>query len=141
VKVKPKGTKYRNLFARGGVIYFERRLHGGGRVKKSLDTADWQVAAERRDAFEALKGIGKPRRFLGEMPCLGEFAVRYLAEDTSHLAPTTRQDRKLILRPDGTVLRLLGATRLDALTPALLREWWNAEVTARGRSSPTYGSL
>jgi len=38
VKVKPKGTKYRNLFARGGVIYFERRLRGGRRVKKSLES-------------------------------------------------------------------------------------------------------
>ncbi|HBZ68999.1 MAG TPA: hypothetical protein DEP35_04325, partial [Deltaproteobacteria bacterium] len=36
-----------------------------------------------------------------------------------------------------TELRLLGATRLDAPTPALLREWWNAEVTTRGRSTKT----
>jgi integrase len=134
VKSKPKGARYRNLFARGDVIYYERVV-GGKRIRRSCETADWAFAAQVRDAFEQRKGIGRLPVLPAEAPRLDEFSLRYLAEDTSHLAPTTQQDRKLVLRPDGPVIRSLGARRLDALTPAVLREWWNAEVTGAGRST------
>ena len=39
MKRKPKSPKYRNLFARGGVIYYQRRANGR-RIKLSTKTAD-----------------------------------------------------------------------------------------------------
>ena len=44
MKRKPSGRKYRNLTARGPVIYFERVV-GGRRIRFSCDTDDWQAAA------------------------------------------------------------------------------------------------
>ena len=87
MKAKPKGARYRNLFARGGAIYYERVV-GGKRIRRSCETADWAFAAQVRDAFEQRKGIGRLPVLPAEAPRLDEFALRYLAEDTSHLAPT-----------------------------------------------------
>ncbi len=39
MKRKPKSPKYRDLFARGGVIYYQRRANGR-RIKLSTKTAD-----------------------------------------------------------------------------------------------------
>ncbi len=89
---RPKGAKYRNLTRCGGVIYYERLAHGR-RIRLSCKTDSWDDAASFRDAFEAHKGIGCVP-FLYEMPRLAEFAARYLAEDTAHLAPTTRGHRR-----------------------------------------------
>ena len=48
MKRKPSGAKYRNLTARGGVIYYQRDV-GGRRVRFSCQTDDWEVAASVRD--------------------------------------------------------------------------------------------
>jgi hypothetical protein len=53
-----------------------------------------------------------------------KFAARYLEEDTTHLAPTTRSDRERQLGPEGALVRFFGGRRLDEVTPSLLREWW-----------------
>ncbi len=45
MRVKPKGAKYRNLFARGGIIYYQRCV-GQRQVRFSCKTRDWQLAAE-----------------------------------------------------------------------------------------------
>jgi hypothetical protein len=116
MKAKPRGPKYRNLTLRGGVIYYERLAHGR-RIRISTKTASWEDASAFRDAFEAHKGIGKVPFFAGEVPRFSEFAARYLAEDTSHLASTTRGDRARYLRPSGPVVAPLGAWRLDEITP------------------------
>ena len=39
MKRKPSGQKYKNLFARSGVIYYQRRV-GGKRVRFSCNTND-----------------------------------------------------------------------------------------------------
>ena len=44
MKSKPKGPKFRNLTARAGVIYYQRRVHGK-RVRFSCQTDDWERAA------------------------------------------------------------------------------------------------
>ena len=44
MKRKPSSAKYRNLFARGGVIYYQRRV-GGKRIRFSCKTDDWPEAA------------------------------------------------------------------------------------------------
>ncbi len=59
MKSKPKGAKYRNLTARSGVIYYERKVDGR-RIRFSTTTADWNEAASVRDLYEQRKGIGSP---------------------------------------------------------------------------------
>jgi hypothetical protein len=126
VKRKPPGQKYRNLTARGGVIYYQRRV-GGTRVRFSCNTNDWQEAAAVARLYEERKGIGRLPFVAVEVPTFREFAKRYLEEDTAHLAPTTLTDRKRYLDPDGRLLSALGSLRLDEIDPPRLREWWNAE--------------
>jgi integrase len=136
MKPKPKGPKYRNLFARGGVIYYQREVRGA-RIRFSCDTAEWDVAAAVRDLYEQRKGIGRLAAPLLEVPTLAAFAKRYLEEDTSHLAETTQRDRVSQLRADGPLLSFLGARRLDEITAPLLREWWSAKILGRGLSTKT----
>ena len=85
---KPRGAKYRNLHARGGVIYYERVV-AGKRRKISTKTSDWHEAAAFRDLFEQKKNIGVGVPML-DVPTFAEFAERYLAEHTGHLADTSR---------------------------------------------------
>jgi hypothetical protein len=100
VKRRPHSPRYRNLTARGGVVYYER-LVGGRRRRFSCHTDDWDTAVAVRDLYEERMGIGKVPFYTGEVPRFREFAVRYLDEDTSHLAPTTRSDRRGHLRDEG----------------------------------------
>jgi integrase len=136
MRKKPKGQRYRNLIARRGAIYYER-LWNGRRYCFSTRTADWDQAAAVRDLYEERKGIGKTLFFVGQIPKFGEFAQRYLEEDTAHLASTTRKDRRSYLREDGPLLGFFGQRKLNDIFPALLREWWNQEVIVAGRSTRT----
>ena len=133
---KPKGTTYRNLSARSGAIYYER-VWKGRRFCFSTKTTDWDQAAAVRDLYEERKGIGQSLRILVDVPTFEEFARRYLAEDTHHLAPTSRYERELALKADGPIISFFGSYRLDDLTSALVREWWTLEVQGRGRSTKT----
>ena len=136
MKRHPKRAKYRNLSARTGSIYYER-VWNGQRHCFSTKTTDWDMAASVRDLYEEKKGIGKTPFFAGEIPKFETFTQRYLDEDTSHLAPTTRKDRRSYLREDGPLLGYFGQRKLDNIYPALLREWWNQEVLRAGRSTRT----
>ena len=137
---RPKGEKYRGLYKRGIVIYFERE-HRGQRVKFSCNTSDWTEAVAYRDAWlEKYKG-----RRPSEIPTLAAFAARYLTEDIDTLAATTQQDRRRHLAAEPfnasgkmpPILPTLGHHRLDAITPAILREWWGIAVEGRGRKVKT----
>jgi integrase len=137
VKRKPTGLKYRNLHARSDSIYYER-IYQKKRICLSTKTDDWAEAAAFRDLAEARMGIGRFGVALRvEAPRFAEFAKRYLEEDTSHLAPTTRGERDRMLAEDGPLLPTLGALRLDEITAGRLREWWHAEVTTKVRPSKT----
>jgi len=127
MKAKPKGPKYRNLHARGETIYYEREAHGK-RVKKSLETNDWTAAAARRDLYEESKGITLTGTLPDEVPLFVDFTKRYLEEDTSHLATTTRRHRNSYLRADGPLLSSFGTYHLDEITLPMLREWWNRTI-------------
>jgi hypothetical protein len=74
------------------------------------------------------------------LPSLRTFAQRYLDEDTSHLAPSTKQDRESSLREGGPLLGYFGDAKLDAITSAALREWWSQEIVghrgADGKPAP-----
>src|SRR5262245_4449618 len=123
MKAKPTkdGAKYRNLYSYRGSIWFERVVRGR-RLRVDLETAAWEEAAARRDAYEARRGVAKMRGGpVCKVPTFAEFAQRYLDEDTAHLEPTTRTDRRSHLRTDGVVLRHLGRKRLDEITAAMLR--------------------
>src|SRR5262245_37093750 len=106
MKAKPKGRKYRNLFARGPTIVYERVLPGGRRIKRSLGVDDWNEAAATRDALEAKLGIGGPVLRI-ECPSFAEAAQSYL-DGLAHLSASTREDRGLYLRagrPGGLMQR------------------------------------
>jgi integrase len=138
MKSKPKGAKYRNLTARGGVIYYQRRANGK-RFRFSCSTNDWDEAAAVARLYEERKGIGRLAFAAVEVPTFRDFAKRYVEEDTSHLAPTTRKDRGSYLREDGPLLGFFGAQRLDAIGVPELRAWWNQEVVAATRRTTRTG--
>ena len=131
MKKKPTSRRYRNLVARGNVIYYER-VENGRRVRLSAKTADWDEAASFRDLYEEDK-----KSTLEEAPDFTAFAARYVREDTSHLARTTRSDLDSYLREGGPLIGFFGNHCLDEITVPLLREWWNREVTLAGRSVRT----
>ena len=131
MRKKPTGRRYRNLVARGNVVYYEK-VEKGRRVRFSAKTADWDEAASFRDLYE--KDTGST---LGEVPDFASFAARYVKEDTSHLASTTRSDLDSYLREGGPLIGFFGDTDLDEITVPILREWWNLEVTLAGRSVRT----
>ena len=131
MKKKPTSRRYRNLVARGSVIYYER-VENGRRVRLSAKTADWDEAASFRDLYEEDK-----KSTLEEAPDFTAFSARYVREDTSHLARTTRSDLDSYLREGGPLIGFFGNHRLDEITVPLLREWWNREVTLAGRSVRT----
>ncbi len=136
MKRKPSGPKYRNLFARSGVIYYQRRV-GGKRIRFSCNTDDWQEAAAVARLYEERKGIGRLPFATVEVPTFREFAERYLEEDTGHLAETTLADRRVYLGKKGHLLSAFGDLRLDEIGVPQLRLWWNEHVVAAKRSTKT----
>ena len=135
MKRKPSGSKYRNLIARGGAIYYRRRV-AGKHIRFSCETSDWDAAAKVRDLYEARKHIGLPVAII-ETPKFAEMADRYLKEATAHLAATTLQDRKGLLEESGQLRDYFGTTRIDEIRRPTLLEWWHVEVEAKGRSPKT----
>lgn len=136
---KPRGRKYRNLYARGEVVWFEK-LVNGRRTRRSCKTSDWDLAAAVRDEWE--RQTGASRLPVLAVPTFGELADRYL-EWTSHLAATTREDRTALLRrasgnlSDGSLRAYFGAMPVDEIRKPVLLEWWHAEVEGKGRSQKT----
>ena len=134
--MKPKGRKYRNLYSRGEVIWFEK-LARGRRVRRSCKTTDWDLAAAVRDEWERQSGTS---RLLGvAVPTFSDLADRYL-EWTTHLAPTTQDDRSALLRaaargkPEGALRAYFGQFPVDEIRKPLILEWWHSEVERKGRS-------
>ncbi len=76
-RIAAAGPRYRNLFARGGCIYYVRKV-GARRFKRTLETSSWEEAAARRDAYEQAKGIGRRAFVSGDSPRLADSAKRYL---------------------------------------------------------------
>ena len=138
MRSKPKGPKYRNLTARSGVIYYQRRV-SGKRIRFSCETNDWDAAASVARLYEERKGFGRLPHATVEVPRLAEFAKRYLEEDTAHLAPTTRKDRPSYLREDGPLVGFFGERQIDEIGVPELRAWWNQEVLAAERRSVRTG--
>ncbi|MHC4224916.1 MAG: hypothetical protein ACYSUN_13060, partial [Planctomycetota bacterium] len=127
MKKRPIGKKHRNLTLRGGVIYYER-LVNGRRYRISTMTFDWTEAASVRDLYEQRKGIGGALFYAGEVPRFAEFADRYMAEDTAHLAPSTRRDRGGYLARGERLVDFFGGRKLDEIDGPLIRAFWNQEV-------------
>ncbi len=76
------------------------------------------------------------------MPKFADLADRYL-EWMAHLAPTTQDDRRALLRtasskrPEGALRAYFGRMPVDEIRKPLLLEWWAAEVEGRGRAAKT----
>jgi integrase len=135
MKRRPQGAKYRNLTARGGVIYYERVV-SGKRLRFSTATDDWNAAGAVRDLYEERKRIGTACPIL-ESPRFLEAADRYLREATEHLSASTKEDRNSLLGDGGILTRYFSEMRLDAITRPTLLEWWHAEIEGEGRSHRT----
>ena len=139
MKNKPRGRKYRNLYARKEVIWFERLVHGR-RIRRSCKTNDWDVAVAVRDEYERQTGASRLPGLT--VPKFAELADRYL-EWTNHLAPTTQDDRRSLLRtaslkrPEGALRAYFGRLPVDEIRKPLLLEWWAAEVEGKGRAAKT----
>ncbi len=133
---KPKGRKYRNLVLRGDVVYYERVVKGE-RIRVSTRTSDWAEAAAVRDEYEERKGIGQGNIPLRHVPRFAEFAERYLTEDTGYLAPTTLEERRRELAPEGTITPHFRALRLDEIDARTIRAWWMREIEQKGRQVKT----
>jgi integrase len=136
---KPRGRKYRNLYARNEVIWIEKLVHGR-RIRRSCKTDDWDVAAAVRDEYERLTGASRlPGLTVSKF---ADLADRYL-EWMNHLAPTTQDDRRSLLRnasserPEGALRAYFGRLPVDEIRKPLLLEWWAAEVEGRGRAAKT----
>lgn len=161
---KPRRGDYQNLF-RGsdGLIRYDRLIGskrdlvtkkriGGRRFRATFPTTDWSEAVRARDAYEAKKGLDPRRRGvrLAVVPTFDDAAAEYLKGSGARLARTTREDRtKALTRPEPEstktwrtpILDRLGSMRLDEITAATLHEFYDAEVTARGRSRRTGENL
>lgn len=133
MKAKPLGPCSRNLYARGGVIYYER-VFNGRRERFSTETNDWQRAAAVRDLYEQKRAA---REALGAACDFEALAERYLREAVAHLAPSTLEDRKRLLGEGGALRLHFGQMAAVDITRARLLEWWQAEVEGRGRSERT----
>jgi len=137
---KPKGAKGRNLYEFRGRVWYERWV---GERRYRADTGaeptedGWKEAASFRDQYETAKRIGALRTYTGAVPTFAEMAAKYSEEDMAHLAATTRADRRLHLAGTGAVLPHLGGKRLDDITAATLRQWWNAEIQGTERTNAT----
>lgn len=127
MKKRPAGDKYRNLYPRGSVLYYESLIRGRRR-RYSMKTDDWDTAAATRDVLEEKLGMRRLPVFVGEVPRFAAFATRYLKEATGELAATTCRDRASYLRPDGPLVRFFGPRLIDEITPAVIREWWATVV-------------
>ena len=134
MKAKPTGPKYRNLYARGDVIYYERAA-GGERVKRTMGTDDWNTAAARRDLYLQQRDVEQAAG--GAAPTFADLAARYLREATRHLAGSTREDRVRMLGPDGLLVKHFGSMRADEVSRATLLDWWHREIEGEGRSEKT----
>ena len=103
MRKKPKGGRYRNLYPRGEVIFYGRVV-SGKRIRVSTGTSDWQEAARWRDDYERRNHVGEAGFSVAEVPRFAAFSERFLTEDVSHLAASTRKDRKSHLRVGGPLL-------------------------------------
>lgn len=80
-----------------------------------------------------------PRRatFLLGLAGLGFLSLGLPDGLPAHLAPTTKRDRECTLREDGPLLAYFGDAKLDAITPAAIREWWGREIVGRKAADGT----
>jgi integrase len=132
VKAKPKGSKYRNLYASGGAIYYQRTTDGK-RVRVSCRTSDWSKAAEFRDEYDRQEGASDARA-----TCALRARCRRSPTSPSGISKRTwRISRPRRGRCGAATCKQRGpsfgrwAHRLDAISLPMLREWWEEAVKAR----------
>lgn len=131
MRKKPKGRRFANLTARGGAIYYQRVLNGR-RVRFSTETDDWDLAAAVKAEYEAETGAAPALD--GKVPTFGELCERYLEECVEHLAPSTLEDRRRLLRDGGPIRSHFDGWPVDAIRKGDLVAWYQAAVSAQGRT-------
>jgi len=141
MRTKPKGPKYRNLFARDGVIYYQRRV-GKRRIRLSCATSIWDEAAAFRDLYEAEKGIGTAGYLHSlEPPTFAEVAEQFQKTSLHHYSESYRADMKRMLAGEGdtaaSMVATLGPRPIDEIRKATLLDWYADAIDGAGLSGAT----
>ena len=123
------GCDRRNLYRRGGIIYYER-VWLGRRYVVSTRTGDWLSASLYREVFEGDNGIGHLHG-----PTLSQFAFAYLDNAVGRLAPSSFAEQERLLL--GDLATSFGGLKLGEITADRLRAWWVSDVVGRRRSPKT----
>ena len=106
----------------------QRRRRSYGDDRETAERVAREINRRVRDG-----GFGLPVQ--STTLTLQQMVERYLAEDTGHLAETTRGDLDGYFR-EGGALRDILPMRIDEITPAVLREWWGREIAQKNQKLP-----
>lgn len=95
--------------------------------------------------YERLRSLEDVAEVVRTASKFAEFAKLYIDEATSHLADTTRSDRRRLLIPakegepdrEAGLTAYFGGLRLDQIGRRELTEWWGHEIDGKGRSRKT----
>jgi integrase len=140
MNTRPRATKYRNLHRRdtgnGPVIWYDR-VRDGRRIRRSTRCSTWSDAVVWRDLFEQRLEQEAHRLMRGEVPTFAEAAAEYLEGGMAGLAPSTQDDRRGMLKPDGSLLTFFGDRRVDEIRRGDIMRWWEQEVERNGISLKT----
>ncbi len=139
---EPRPRKYHHLtlIVRKGrkatILYRPPREPGQPRPNPiQCSTDDWDEAAAVRDEYEG-------RATQAGVGILFADAARHLCEvefgdANQRYEHTTKRMRKIELREDGPMLEFFGSHPLSAIGPGLVFEWYETQITQRGRSRKT----
>jgi integrase len=147
MEAKPKGPKYRNLVARGGMVYVAKKKRseakpgphwteispGVWRFRKSCATENWDVAASMRDQWERAEQHradgSRPLTFREAAELYRDFSkpVYKSGVRESGLAETTWRDLRTYLREGGPLMGAFGDLELEEITSDTLRAWWQGQ--------------
>ena len=138
--LRPKRTRYRNLHRRetgtGPVIWYDR-VRDGRRIRRSTRCSTWPEAVAWRDLFERRLELEAQRLLRAEVPTFAEAATEYLERGMSSLAPSTQDDRRGMLKPDGSLTSFFGDLRVGEIRRGDILRWWEREVEGNGISLKT----
>jgi len=136
-----KGPKWAERYPAKAADLWVRGHHNGKRVRIYIGppTPENQARAEQKRAqlLAAVEILSGSRALVA--PRFADAASEYLrlGMDLHGLAPTTQEDRRFMLAPEGPLVSELGDLRLDAIRPERLLVWWESWIVERGRTRKT----
>jgi integrase len=125
-KTGPRGTSYWLVVHQRG----RRQSKSYGKDRQAADAAARAINRKMREG-----AFGLTAKSSG--PLLASFTERYLAQRIGYLSTREQRARKARLKAGGVILSTLGDRPLDAISGAVLLEWYEQEIQAKGRSRQT----